>query len=218
MLDWLSYVTTGVTFGSGAASAHGILSGYRLARKVDLIHRRVELLDGQVVTLHKNLRRMDERLFSTLTQSVWVKGKSKLIEPNRQLLLANGIDDGRNSFISDLYVEAPDGFRQRFNERPSDFLLGEQPLLKGVPDLTLLRDDTLAPWHFKKNGVDMVGFIKRGYLQSYLGLEFVPTLLAKRAEFAFQNPYSGNAMSRNERCYCKSGKRYKHCCGSLRAV
>ena len=29
------------------------------------------------------------------------------------------------------------------------------------------------------------------------------------------NKFSGKKMRRNEPCYCGSGKKYKHCCGSL---
>lgn len=218
MLEWLTYAATGVTFGSGAASAHGILSGYRLAKKVDLVSNRLEMLDGQIVGLERSLKKIDRRLYSTMEQSVWVEGSNKLIQPNKKLLLDNLIDDGRSNLISDLYVEAPNGFRQGFSENPENFLVGVQELRGGTPDFAFLRDDTLTPWHFKENGVDMIGFVKKGYLQSYLGIEFVPTITGWRAENLFSNPYTGEKMSRNAPCFCKSGKKYKHCCGSLSAV
>lgn len=222
LLEWINNVATGITIGSGAISVQSLISGYTLAKRVDLIASRLEMLDGRIVKVDAALTRLDTRLYSSGQQSVFVTKSSglalpnaKLIMPTKATLLQFGPSFESTSLIADAGLEAPKGFFQEFINEPEHFLHAVQPLRSGMPDIATLRDPTLVPWHFKKDGIDYIGFVKKGYLKSYLGIEFKPTILNDRMRFAFENRYTGASMSRNEVCYCGSGKRYKHCCGSL---
>jgi hypothetical protein len=169
MLEWISYIEKGITFGSGAIGVHSWIGGFTLAKRVDLIARKLEMLDGRVIKVDATLVRLDERLYSSGQQAVYLAKSSgltlpspKLIMPTRESLTHSGLTIRNTSLISDGGLEAPKGFFQEFIDDPDHFLHAVQPLYSGMPDPAVLRDPSLVPWHFKKDGVDYIGFVKKG--------------------------------------------------------
>ncbi|WP_246594352.1 cell division protein FtsZ [Mameliella sediminis] len=178
--DWLNLLACGITVASGGHAVHGSVAGFRRARKIDAANDamlyRLEQLDGQIASLDGKLSRLSENVFAsdhvgiTLTAG---EAPADRIAPDRMQGLCSGAD-----LIVDRPVSSSDGLLKRFEEAPDDFLVGIRPLTSENDDLSLLQDPTMVPWHFQKWGMDLVGFAKRGFIDS-LGVTYRPIPLGQ---------------------------------------
>ena len=74
---------------------------------------------------------------------------------------------------------------------------------------------------YKKEAFDLfsnlLDKLKLDYITILMNLKVIESSKKDEAieDKKIDNKFSGKKMRRNEPCYCGSGKKYKHCCGSL---
>ncbi len=169
-------VATGLTLGSSAASAHGILSGYALGKRVNASHRLLETLDSRQIAFDQAIRRLEDKLFQIERDSV----RSTRFKPATTIdpedtRAAQVIVPGTVCLL-DRPLDVPPAFLSAFMAAPDNFLSGIVPFGSGAIDRALALDPTMQAWHFRKDGQQMIGFVKRGFLEQFIGVTFSPSL------------------------------------------
>ena len=62
---------------------------------------------------------------------------------------------------------------------------------------------------------NLLNKLKLDFVTILMNLKIVETIPEKKEETKIDPKYIGKKMSRNEPCFCGSGKKYKRCCGAL---
>jgi hypothetical protein len=169
MFDWLALASTGITFATLGPSIHGYISGFSLAKKVDLIGSKIEALDGEVHRVLGKIEKIGMHHYRSSNVGVLLPQQA-IISPRSSNVFARP-ELGNVDYVNDYATEVPREFQQKFFADPKEFLFGVTKIGPSAPDLTFLKDPTLVPWHFRDGNVAKVGFVKRGYLD-HLGIKY----------------------------------------------
>jgi hypothetical protein len=227
MLEYLAHGITIIEAVKGLKDLHGLVTGHTLARRVDRLTNSVELQHGTIINLDSKIEALasnlyflhQHELYKTTKSGIAIKEK-KIITPSSEEISAfkkvhhDTLKTGSLVFSS--LEELPRGFLAEFNTNPLNFLIYRQKLGAGSPPAEFLRDDTLVPIQFMHAGDAMVGFMKKGYVEHVFGLTYREALSEFTLSNLNNNPFENTAMRRNQRCYCNSGLRFKHCHGSFK--
>ncbi|WP_084113146.1 SEC-C domain-containing protein [Belnapia moabensis] len=214
----LELIANGITLIGAARDLHGWVTGYSLARKIDEINHRVEQIDGKVWDIKRNLTRYGNFVFHhDQNEIIGSKNSAGIIKENKKLLVPEInllVPKNKSSIVLSNFLQLPENFLKSFKDNPDQFLFFNFKLgARDLPPNNILHDKTLVPVHYNINGEEYVGFIKVGYLKSYLGFEYQSIIHSQKSAHIFKNPYTGAPMKRLEPCFCGSGKRYKFCHG-----
>jgi hypothetical protein len=215
MFEVLGFLKTGITIfqaGKAAYDTYGYVTGTSITHKVDNIHAR--------------LQRIEENIYFMYERELYRSNKSGILTPENSIVIPDKREvdafinvhkevSKQTSVIFSNIEQLPRGFLVEFNVEPDNFLVYQQDIGGGLPPLHFLKDDTLVPIQFLRDGRTKIGFMKKGYVEQVFGL----TLKAALTEFRMANlnrdPFQDRHMRRNEVCYCGSGKRFKHCHGAF---
>lgn len=212
-MDILSFVANRITLLDIGKNVHSWVTGYSLARKVDQIHNCVEQIYGRIWEFKEELTRIGNFVFHHPVSEIRggnnagsiIYDKKQIILPQVSVLKATGASQ---IIISDI-TELPPEFVREFQIDPELFLFYSFELRGGgLPPTNILQDKTLVPMKYSRESKSFVGFIKKGYLKNYLGVDYEAFSRRANNEDPFRNPYTQQPISRNNPCFCKSGLRY----------
>lgn len=173
--EWLNLLSCGITVGTAGPTIHNYISSFRRAKKIEILNEtsvtKLEQLNGKLATLEGHLTKLADQVYASDHSGIKVQGYS-----NHSF--QTNIEDFESicrgaELIIDKPIFSNGDLLHKFENSPELFLIGIQPLLKEGADLKLLQDTTMVPWHFRKWGVDLVGFAKRGFIES-LGVDYRP--------------------------------------------
>lgn len=183
-IEWIGAVASGITIGSVPFTAKTFVSSFSVGKNLERLRQETEAgfskVEGELFkirdfndNLHligEKLTEIEERLWRTESNGLEF---SEAIESAIDFESSPFVRSESGIFIHDNVLDIPEGLSEKILQSPADFFVGVGKIELAVPEDNLLNDPTLVPWLFEIDGDAMIGFAKRGFMNS-LGMEFRP--------------------------------------------
>ncbi|MEQ5872711.1 polymer-forming cytoskeletal protein [Sagittula sp. NFXS13] len=204
----ISLLASGIAIGTCGPTIHGYLTSFQLARSVkqnaDETKSTLSDIDGRLIQIERRLEKTAPGIYRTNhTGLVFNSKRNNQVDFNIRDI--ERLRRGNAVLVDRSFTPPPKGAMEAFTDNPENFLIGITKRDSPEVNLALIQAEGLIPWHFVRNGAEMVGFVKKGYLET-LGLRYEPFLIEKENEARHHEPTGLPVSTEGLQSYLEAAK------------